>query len=64
MRPGSAAKRHQVRAKLVVDACVLPFAEEIDVVVGQHPPVSVRIVQLSDSATAVLYLEAIVGNGR
>ena len=43
---GGAAERHRVRAELVVDAGVLAFAEQIEVVVGEHPPVAIRIVDL------------------
>ena len=43
-------RRHQMRAELVVDAGVFPFAEQIEVVVGQHTAVPVRIVDLRGAA--------------
>ena len=41
---GRAADRHRVRAELVVDAGVLALAEQVEVEVGEHAAVAIRIV--------------------
>ena len=38
--------RHRVRAELVVDARVIAFAEQVQVVVGDHPAEAVGIVDV------------------
>ena len=54
------ADRHRVRAELVVDAGVVAFAEEVEVVVGDDAAVAIRIVDLGDVAAGIRDLEAIV----
>ena len=54
------ADGHRVGAELVVDAGVVAFAEEVEVVVGDDAAVAIRVVDLGDVAAGIRDLQAVV----
>ena len=54
------ADGHRMGAELVVDAGVVAFAEEVEVVVGDDAAVAIRVVDLGDVAAGIRDLEAVV----
>ena len=58
------ADSHQVRAKLVVNARVLALREQVDVVLGDHPSVAVRVIDLRGDSAREVDPQAIVENRR
>ena len=58
-----AADRHRMRAELVVDAGVIAFAEEIEIVVGEHPAEAVGVVDLGGVPAGIVDPQAVVRHG-
>ena len=58
-----AADRHRMGAELVVDAGVVAFAEEIEVVVGEHPAEAVGVVDLGGVPAGIVDPQPVLGHG-